>query len=323
MLMKLSPGCLPQELDNAACHDFIASAPLAAWMPALAQIQGEFDLPDAPWQKIPKGSNALFALGDSVIIKLVPPNWRRQGDKELLVTPMLEDRLSLTTPRLIGGGEIDNWVFVISTRLSGTPLADIWLALPREQKRSIMVQTGEVLREFRAVPFAEDIAIRVNWPSYIDGLISSCVARHQRRNMPADLVSQVLPYIESAGDFTAPGEARFIHMDFHPWNLMAKEVGGQWRLDGLLDFGDAIVGHSDRFELLTPMMFMAQGDPVLAKTLLQSYGMNEVDAPTLQRQLTATMLIRPDSDVTFCMQQVPATAPRDTWHQIAVQIFPM
>ena len=321
--MKMSVECLPQGLDNSACNDFIASAPLAAWMPALARLQREFDLPDGQWGKIPKGSNALFALGDDIIVKLVPPNWRRQGDKELLVTPMLEDRLSLKTPKLIGGGEIDNWVFVISTRLSGTPLADIWPTLPREQKRSIMVQTGEVLRELRAVPFAEDIAIRVNWPAYIDGLISACVARHQRRNMPADLVSQVLPYIESAGDFTAPGEARFIHMDFHPWNLMAKEVGGQWRLDGLLDFGDAIVGHSDRFELLTPMMFMAQGDPVLAKTLLQSYGMNEIDVPTLRCQLVATMLIRPDSDVAFCMQQVPVAAPRDNWQQIAAQMFPI
>jgi len=321
--MKIEVGCLPQTLDNAACNDFIASAPLAAWMPALAQLQREFDLPNAPWEKIAKGSNALFALGDSVIVKLVPPNWRRQGDKELLVTPMLEGRLSLRTPKLIGGGEIDNWVFVISTRLSGTSLADIWPSLPHEQKRSIMAQTGEVLREFRAVPFAEDIAIRVNWPSYLDALISSCIARHQRRNMPADLVAQVLPYIEAAGDFTAPGEARFIHMDFHPWNLMAKEVAGQWRLDGLLDFGDAIVGNSDHFELLTPMMFMAQGDPVLAKALLQSYGMNEIDGPALQDQLTATMLIRPDSDVTFCMEQVPVTAPRENWQQIAAQMFPV
>jgi hygromycin-B 7''-O-kinase len=321
--MKLEVGCLPQGLDNAACNDFIASAPLAVWMPVLAQLQREFDLPAGPWEKIPKGSNALFALGESVIVKLVPHNWRRQGDKELLVTPMLQDRLSLRTPELIGGGEIDNWVFVISSRLSGTSLADIWPSLEREQKRSIMVQTGEVLREFRTVPFADDIAIRVNWPAYVDGLISSCLARHQRRQMPAALVAQVLPYIESAGDFTAPGDARFIHMDFHPWNLMAKEVNGQWRLDGLLDFGDAIVGNSDRFELLTPMMFMVQGDPVLAKTLLQFYGMAEIDAPTLQHQLAATMLIRPDSDVTFCMQQVPTTAPRDTWQQIAAQMFPI
>jgi len=34
-------------------------------------------------------------------------------------------------------------------------------------------------------------------------------------------------------------------------------------------------------------------------------------------------LIRPDSDLGFCMQQVPISGPRDTWEQIALQMFPL
>lgn len=315
-------GCLPQGLDNPACNAFIQSAPLTAWMPVLSHLQREFGLPDGAWEKIPQGANALFGLGGEVIVKLVPPNWRRQGDKEILVAPLLEGKLSLQTPRLIGSGEIDNWVFVITSRLAGVLLADVWPSLDLEQKRAIMVQTGHVLRELRAVAFDEDIAIKVDWPSYLQDLTAACLARHQRRNMPAGLLGQVLPYLEAAGDFAAAGEPRFIHMDIHPWNLMAKQEGGRWKLDGLLDFGDAIVGHSDRFELLTPLLFMAQGSPVLLKALLESYGgMGDISPSVLQRQLTACMLVRPDSDVMFCMRQVPATGPRDTWGQIAAQMF--
>jgi len=321
--MNISVARLPQDLDDSACRDFIDNAPLTAWMPALKQLQRQFKLPDSAWTRISMGANALFGLGDS-IVKLVPPNWRRQGDKEILVTPLLEGRLSLHTPQLIAGGEIDSWVFVITSRLQGTLLADVWPSLSVVQKRSIMVQTGEVLRELRTVPFADDIAIRVNWPSYIEGLITDCLARHERRKMPASLLEQVIPYIEAAGNFTEPADARFIHMDFHQWNLMAKEIRGQWRLVGLLDYGDAVVGNSDRFELLTPMIFMAQGNPELLKSLIDAYGaIGSVSAATLQRQLTATMLIRPDSDVTFCMQQVPVTGPRDTWQQIGAQMFPL
>lgn len=315
--------CLPQGLDNSACNAFIQGAPLTAWMPVLSHLQREFGLPDGVWQKIPQGANALFGLGGEVIVKLVPPNWRRQGDKEILVAPLLEGKLSLRTPRLIGGGEIDNWVFVIASRLPGVLLADVWPSLDMERKRSIMVQTGRLLRELRAVTFDKDIAIKVDWPSYLQDLVAGCLARHQRRNMPAGLLDQVLPYIEAAGDFAAAGEPRFIHMDIHPWNLMAKQEEGGWKLDGLLDFGDAIVGRSDRFELLTPLLFMAQGSPVLLKALLESYGgMGGISVPLLQRQLTACMLVRPDSDVMFCMRQVPASGPRDTWDQIAAQLFP-
>lgn len=322
--MNLAPGCLPYIPDNAACSAWIADTPLTAWMPALAQLQRRHGLADGAWSKIATGSNALFSLGDGIIVKLVPPNWRRQGDKEILVTPMLEDRLSLRTPQLIGCGEIDGWVYVITSRLQGTLLADIWPALNPADKHAIMLQAGQVLRELRAVPFAGDSAIRADWPTYTEQLITSCVARHQRRNMPAGLLGQVLPYLESAGDFLAPAQARFIHMDVHPWNLMARQAGGRWRLDGLFDYGDAIIGNSGLLELLTPMIFMAQGDAALLHALLDGYGMRgAVSAATLRHQLAATMLVRPDSDVTFCMRQVPVSGPRDTWQQVAAQMFPL
>ncbi len=322
--MKIFLDSLPQGFDNSACNDFIKNSPLTTWLPVLNHLQQKFRLSEGTWEKIPQGANALFGLGDDVIVKLVPPNWRRQGDKEILVAPLLGGKLSLQTPKLIGSGEIDNWIFVISSRLSGVLLADVWPSLDIEQKRSIMVQTGQVLRELRTVTFDENIAIKVDWPSYLQELVSECLARHKRRMMPEGLLAQVLPYIVAAGDFAKSGELRFIHMDIHPWNLMAKQEDGRWKLDGLLDFGDSIVGSSDRFELLTPMIFMAQGNPLLLKTLLESYGaIGDVSASTLQRQLAACMLIRPDSDVMFCMRQVPINGPRDTWEQIAAQIFPI
>ena len=322
--MKTTFNCLPQNLNNPACNDFIANTPLADWMQVLEHLQQTFDLPPGTWEKIPLGANALFGLGDEVIVKLVPPNWRRQGDKEILVAPLLDGKLSVQTPSLIASGEIDHWVFVIFSRLQGTLLADIWPSLDLEQKQSIMVQTGQLLRELRHVQFDADIAIRVDWPAYIQELIAACMARHQRRKMPKGLLAQVMPYLEAAGDFASAGDPRFIHMDIHPWNLMAKQEQDVWKLSGLLDFGDAIVGNSDRLEILTPMIFMAQGNALLLKSLLHAYGeIGDINATDLQRQLTAYMLIRPDSDVTFCMQQVPAIGQRDTWERVAEQMFPV
>ena len=293
-------------------------------MPVLERLQKEFDLPDDQWERIPNGANALFQLGNDIIVKLAPPNWQKQGEKEILVAPLLEGKLSLQTPRLVGSGFADNWVFVIFTRLPGSSLADVWPSLDIEQKRAMMGQVGQLLRELRNVTFDESVSIKVDWQSYVQHLIGACLARHQRRGMPAHLLEQVMPYIEAAGEFANPSESRFIHMDIHPWNLMAAKDEERWTLTGLLDFGDAIVGNCDRFELLTPMIFMAQGNSILIKALIDSYGLlGDCSAQTLQRQLMAFALIRPDSDVGFCMQQVPVSGPRDTWEQIAEQIFPM
>lgn len=322
--MHLSLHCLPDHPTMAEACALIASAPFAQWLPVLDHLQQAFHLPGGQWQRIPHGANALFALGDDIVVKLVPPNWRRQGEKECIVAPLLDGKLSLATPRLLGAGTVDNWVFVISSRLRGTSLATIWPALDADQKRPIMRQVGTLLRELRSSECDAGMAIRVEWQEYIRTLSASCLARHQRKGMPVHLAEQVMPYLDAAGDFAPAGQARFIHLDIHPWNLMAHQEQGRWRLCGLLDFGDAIVGNSDRFELLTPLMFMAQGDASLAQTMFDAYGLrDDVDAPTLRRQLMASALIRPDSDVGFCMRQVPSTGPRDTWEQIALQLFPV
>ncbi|WP_186008702.1 hypothetical protein [Xanthomonas graminis] len=59
---------------------------------------------------------------------------------------------------------------------------------------------------------------------------------------------------QRAGDFSPPAQPRFMHMDVPAWNLMARNDHGQWTLSGPLDFGDAIVGHCDLLELLTPLI---------------------------------------------------------------------
>lgn len=322
--MNITLRCLPENPVRQQSIDLIKNAEMSYWLPVLTCLQQAFQLNNGPWQRIAAGANALFQLGDEVIIKLVPPTWQQQGNKEILIAPLLEGKLSLSTPRLIGSGTVDNWVFVIFSRLQGISLADVWSALDIEQKLLIMGQVGQLLRELRDVTFDHDIAIRVDWQNYIRDLISACYARHQRNGMPEELLAQVLPYIEGSGDLTIAAELRFMHMDIHPWNLMAQCENGQWHLTGLLDFGDAIVGNSDRFELLTPLIFMAQGNPVLASALIESYGLLKDDEMTdLQQQLMAYALIRPASDVGFCMQYVPTTGPRETWAQIARQMFPV
>ncbi|KLD77211.1 hypothetical protein FZ025_02920 [Xanthomonas hyacinthi] len=111
-------------------------------MPVLNQLRQTFRLPGDQWTRLPEGANALFQLGGEVIVKLAPPNWRRQGEKERIVAPLLHGKLSLETPRFIGGGVVDNWAFVISSRLHGTSLAGLWPSLEIGQKQSIMRQVG-------------------------------------------------------------------------------------------------------------------------------------------------------------------------------------
>lgn len=75
---QMSLDWLPEHPSPAQARELIKSAPLRYWIPVLDHLQQAFGLPGDQWSRIPEGSNALFELGDDVIVKLVPPNWRQQ-----------------------------------------------------------------------------------------------------------------------------------------------------------------------------------------------------------------------------------------------------
>ncbi|MFT7214511.1 MAG: hygromycin-B 7''-O-kinase [Granulosicoccus sp.] len=133
-----------------------------------------------------------------------------------------------------------------------------------------------------------------------------------------------MPFLHNTQDYFDDNATMLIQMDLHHWNLMVKPEQQGYRLSGVLDFGDSIIGRSKLLELATPIIFLCQGDARLVSVLLKSYKLLEPMTPTeFQRKLMAVVLLRPDCDLNFVLQQVPITGARDTWDQIAQQLFPI
>lgn len=321
-------GILPATPSYEQACTILDDQPLSYWLPVLGFLQDKHQLGEGHWQRIKEGGNALFALsgadGNEVIVKLVPPNWSRQGRAEIAGAAVIPTGLSVAVPELIAGGELNEWVYVVMNRLSGRCLADVWPSLSREQKRPLMRHVGELMREFRQLPLPETSSLMVgDWQDYIKKLTNECMERHERCGVPEPLLSSVMDYIREAEALSPVDELHFIHMDIHPWNLMAEQVDGQWQITGLLDFGDAIFGQNCLFEINTPALFMAQGDRQLLAEMLDGYQwQSPTDLDGLRQAMMATALIRTASDITFVMKQVPETAPRDSWESIAHQLFP-
>jgi len=183
---------------------------------------------------------------------------------------------------------------------------------------------GAFTRELHQLALPADNKMKVNWAEYIEQLREDCLPRHKRKGVSEDLVAQIEPYLAGKELVFDDGVDLFIHMDLHPWNLMVEQKDGLYRLSGVLDFGDAIVGRSRLLELLTPLLFMCQGNAELVQALLESYALFEVgDKEMVREQLMAIALLRPACDFNFVLSQVPQTGERDTWQQISRQLFPL
>ncbi|WP_281556915.1 phosphotransferase [Thalassomonas sp. RHCl1] len=315
---------LPSSPSYRQSCGIIDDNPDEFWQPLLNFIQEKHGLAQGSWQRIHAGGNVLFALNDEFIVKVVPPNWVYQGQAEIDAAALLGQQLSIAIPRILASGTVNNWLYVVMTKLSGVSLADVWQELSQDDKLLLVQQLGQFIRELHRLALPADHKMKVNWEDYLEQLKENCVPRHQRKGVNADLVMQIEAYLAQQELTFDDGADIFIHMDLHPWNLMVEQKGGQYCLSGVLDFGDAIVGRSRLLELLTPMLFMCQGNEALVQTLLESYALLDVtDKEKLRQQLMAIALLRPACDFNFVLSQVPVSGERKNWQQISRQLFPL
>jgi hygromycin-B 7''-O-kinase len=333
--INLSLKRLVENPSYADACDILDERPLEFWLPTIEVILSQHQVEKKTVQRISNGSNALFDIDNEYIVKLVPPNWDYQGMSELASLTLLNraeysKNLSLAVPKMIGFGRVDNWFYVIMTKLKGLSMATVWPELNTTQKLPLVKQLGHFMTELHQITsaqaFTPDPSLNVDWPEYIKGLISDSVPRHARKGVSPELITQISDYLQAADSDFNDSHAVFIHMDLHPWNLMVEKQHGHYRLCGVVDFGDALVGNCQLLELATPIIFVCQGNKTLIDELVANYSpLNDVyqDRQVLQRQLMAVSLIRPACDFNFVLQQVPQTGKRDSWQAIAKQLFPL
>lgn len=126
--------------------------PLADWEPALRTIAARHDLPAGPFTRFDRGESPVFALGDDFVIKLPPalmaPFFRRETD----ALTLLNGYPAPPTPRLLAQGTIEDWSYLVMTRIAGRPLSAVWPEVPADQRPALARAYGESLAAVHALP---------------------------------------------------------------------------------------------------------------------------------------------------------------------------
>ena len=110
--------------------------------------------------------------------------------------------------------------------------------------------------------------------------------------LPESLLQQIPSYLKAVEKSLSHIKKPVILTgEYTPMNILVKQVSGVWHIDGLIDFGDAMLGLPE-YDLLGPGAFLIQGDPHLLKEFLTAYGYSpDTMTATLSHQLTALMLL--------------------------------
>lgn len=245
-----------------------------------------------------EGTNVVFSYDDSLVIKLFPPFHQDQFESERLVLKALEGKLSVKTPVIRYEGKIAGWPYIIITLLNGTLLENLWHTLNHSNKLVIIKELGSLIREVHSLSVYGLESIDCHWTTFIENQIHNCVENHRTKKLPIYLLEQIPSYIETVKKLLLKIEKPVLLTgEYTPMNFLVTNIEGTWHISGLMDFGDAMLGHY-QYDLLGPGAFLIQGDRELLNAFLIAYGYlpNELNSQ-LSHQLTALMLLHKYSNL--------------------------
>jgi len=239
-----------------------------------------------------EGTNIVFSHGKSRVIKIFPPLHKSHFDNEVLTMKHLHHKLSVITPTIESVGEIDHWPYIVMSQLEGTLLEGLWEKLDHSNKIIIIRELGSLIREVHSLPTEGLEDIDCHWKEFISKQLKQCVARHKETGLPDILLQQIPKYLDSIKNLLPIIKKPVILTgEYTPMNFLVDEEAGIWHIHGLIDFGDSMLGLPE-YDLLGPGAFLIQGDKILLREFLSSYGYSPEDMTNaLSHKLTALMLL--------------------------------
>jgi hygromycin-B 7''-O-kinase len=267
------------------------------WLPAARDIARSHGLPDGDLQPFATGTNLVVALDDRLVLKIFPPMLRAQFNAERGALTQLHGRVRIAIPEIVLQGERDCWPYLVITRLGGILGAQAWPALEEAEKVRVLGDVGETIADVQRVPIGELSGIEPSWHQFMQRQIDGCRARHTRLGLAAKFLDGLDEFVGRAVALI-PRDAPPVILtgEFIPENFLMSRQRGNWRLAGLIDFGDVLPGWGE-YDLLGPSAFMTAGRAPRVRSLFEGYGYTNAEIGTpLKHRLMALLLLHRASD---------------------------
>lgn len=279
-----------------------------ALRPGVDAVRTRLGVADLPCARFSEGSLPVYALGDALVLKLYPPVYAFERDREQLVLEVVAGQLPVPTPRVHAAGDHDGWGFVLMDHLVGESLAAAWPQL--DDPQAIASQLGRALAALHAIrdPRLEalDDARRGAWDAFLVDQRTTVVERQHARGLDPAWLEQIPAFLDETPLTPCPSGPALLHTEVMREHLLvAPAPGGGWLLTGLFDFEPARLGHPE-YELSSVGLFVACGDRRLLRRVLEAYGTPPAElGPELSRRILAYALLHQYSNLPWYMRRVP------------------
>jgi hygromycin-B 7''-O-kinase len=278
------------------------------WRQAVATICARHGLSYKSLRRSSQGENIIFFVDETFVVKIFAP-FRDNYLRETTALEFAEGKLSIRTPELICTGEIDNWQYLVMTRILGQASREVWASIGLRDRLEIASRLGVAMRELHAHAAPLQTTLDRDWRGFIERQARDSVERQRACGANPEWLDSLPEYIaQRLPLLPANYELVFLHGDIHAGNLLLTEAGGHWQIEGLIDFGDSLCGFQE-YEFVAPGVLMLQGNRELQRALLLAYGYKEtqLDLELRARLMLLTVLYECSDLRKYALRLAPAS----------------
>jgi len=253
----------PPELDPAKSLRTALSA--EGWLVAHAAILERHGLSTEGLALFPSGSDIVAGTAEHVV-KLTTPRWREAMGEEASWLAHVSGRLSVPTPRVLAGGELSGWPYLVSTRVPGRGFGEVWEELNSAERLTLARALGALTAEVHAMPLPE---VFEAWPDFLAAQIESAPRRHQSAGVPEALAAQIPAFL--ARTARAQRASVCLHTELLGDHVLVMQREGAWVPSAMIDWADSRVGHPG-YDLPAIAEFVFKGEEGCLGAFLSGLG---------------------------------------------------
>lgn len=331
------------------------------WLPAMRAICTRFGFDHTQLEFAPPGSHVVFRCGRDRYIKLYYPRWARSYQTERRVLEHIEKTgpLSVEVPRILGRGDVEGWPFLVLSEVPGKPLNQVWASLTTAEHRQVSHEVGALIAELRSLPPCDLTSEPVHGPGGTRNTRQRPTAEDDPRGQggvleppgeqepisvwPAFVRAQIQKSLSQMGSETADRSwvdaatalaaraephllrqtgAVLLNADITDEHVMTAPGSDRRVVTGIIDFGDAMIGHP-LYELAAPACSFAFGNRSLLLEMVRSAGLSGgIPGLTLAETFMATALIHEFITIPFLRDQCGRPLPA-TFAELVSTAFPV
>lgn len=221
------------------------------------------------------GSCAVFVVNEQQVVKLYPPIFATDFDREIAVYQLIGKNHFPHIPQLLASGiypdQID-WPYLVLSFCAGEPIRELYSLLTAVDKQAIGTELGGMIRQLHILPaaFPADWA---TWAAFLQANRDRTLAYlHEQRPLPINVINEIEQFLQvREAEWLTERPLCLINADLTEDHLLLeKGRNGRYHISGLIDWADAEMGVPN-YEWIPLYYSLCQRDPVLFQSIMQAY----------------------------------------------------